>query len=287
MHQGSAAISVLSCLSTYGPSLMHSHRNPHLTQSPPAPGRPQAAGISLNPGFTIHQNQYIIIIQLRFLYFYALTGKLSHNREERKPMSAKAALEIFGYIGSALVVISMLMSSIVKLRIINTIGSIISFVYALLCGAMPLALMNICLIFINLYGLYKLLHSKKAYTLVEGTGDESFVSYFLDRYSDDIRVFFPDFTKGDAAGKKAYLVCCDDAPAGLLLGAETGGTLNILIDYSTPKYRDSSEGKYLYSVLREKNIRQLQFARKVSEGHRPFIEKMGYTEKDGKFIKDM
>jgi len=200
-------------------------------------------------------------------------------------MNAKLALEIFGYIGSALVVISMLMSSIVKLRVINTVGSIISFIYALLCGAMPLALMNICLIIINLIGLYKLLHSPKSYEMVEGNAKESFVSYFLDRYADDIRVFFPDFRKEETADKKAYLVCCDDSPAGLLLGEEKDGVLDILIDYSTPKYRDSSEGKYLYASLKKRNIRQLRFTRKVSEGHRPFLEKMGFAEENGVFVK--
>ena len=202
-------------------------------------------------------------------------------------MNARTALEIFGYIGSALVVISMLMSSIVKLRIINTVGSVISFVYALLCGAMPLALMNICLIIINLLGLYKLLHSKKSYELVKAAGEESFVGYFLDRYRDDIREFFPDFNKAEAAGKRAYLVCCDDAPAGLLLGEEREGIIDILIDYSTPKYRDSSEGKYLYTMLKEENIRCLRFSRKASEGHRPFLEKMGFVQKDGVFVKEM
>ena len=194
-------------------------------------------------------------------------------------MNAKTALEIFGYIGSALVVISMLMSSIVKLRIINSIGSFISFVYALLCGAKPLALMNICLIVINLYGLYKLLHSKKAYELVRGTGDESFVAHFMERYSDDILRFFPDFRKEAAAGQKAYITCCGDEPAGLMLGNVSGGTFDILLDYTTPKYRDSSVAKYLYEKMKEENISELRFARNASEEHKAFLNKIGFVKK--------
>ena len=68
-------------------------------------------------------------------------------------------LEIFGYVGSFLVVVSMLMSSVVKLRLINTAGSVISLVYAFICGAFPLALMNACLVVINIYNLFKLLKS--------------------------------------------------------------------------------------------------------------------------------
>ena len=39
-------------------------------------------------------------------------------------------IELIGYLGSALVVASMLMSSVVKLRVINTIGSGIFAAYA-------------------------------------------------------------------------------------------------------------------------------------------------------------
>ena len=93
-------------------------------------------------------------------------------------------LEIVGYIGSALVVISMLMSSIVKLRVINTVGSIISGVYAVLCGALPLALMNACLITINLINLWKL--SKKQR---DGSGlrESAVVSILTDSRTEAVR----------------------------------------------------------------------------------------------------
>ena len=98
-------------------------------------------------------------------------------------------LEIIGYIGSALVVVSMLMSSIVKLRVINTVGSVISMAYAIAVGAFPLALMNICLIVINVYNLIKLLRNKKVYELVKGTPDDSLVKYFLQHYKNDIEIY--------------------------------------------------------------------------------------------------
>ena len=40
-------------------------------------------------------------------------------------------LEIFGYIGTALVIISMMMTSVLKLRIINMCGGVISLIYHL------------------------------------------------------------------------------------------------------------------------------------------------------------
>ena len=65
-------------------------------------------------------------------------------------------VELIGYLGSVLVVVSMLMSSVVKLRVINTIGSGIFAGYALLIHSYPTALMNACLVGINLYNLVRL-----------------------------------------------------------------------------------------------------------------------------------
>lgn len=57
-------------------------------------------------------------------------------------MNYKIILEIIGYIGSAFVLISFLMATVIKLRIVNSIGSIISVVYGLLIHAYPTVVMN-------------------------------------------------------------------------------------------------------------------------------------------------
>ena len=102
-------------------------------------------------------------------------------------------IELFGYLGSFLVVVSMLMSSVIKLRIINIIGSTISGTYALIIGSFPLALMNICLIIINAYNILKLKKESRKYEIVKGDSQENFFKYFVDRYGDDIKKHFGDF----------------------------------------------------------------------------------------------
>ncbi len=57
--------------------------------------------------------------------------------------------EIFGYIGTALILISMMMTSVVKLRIINMCGSLISMIYAIVCNTWPVVLLNLGLLIIN------------------------------------------------------------------------------------------------------------------------------------------
>ena len=64
-------------------------------------------------------------------------------------------LEIFGYIGTALVITSMMMKSLNKLRIFNIAGSIISMLYSIATGAWPIVVMNAFLICINTYHLIR------------------------------------------------------------------------------------------------------------------------------------
>ncbi len=64
-------------------------------------------------------------------------------------------LEIFGYIGTALIILSMTMKSINRLRILNVSGSIISVIYSVIIGAWPTVILNVCLAVINVYHLIK------------------------------------------------------------------------------------------------------------------------------------
>lgn len=202
-------------------------------------------------------------------------------------LEPQVLLEIFGYIGSFLVVFSMLMSSVVKLRVINTVGSVVSGTYALICGAYPLVLMNGCLIIINVYNLYKLLKTEQQYDMVESKKEDALLGYFLDKYEDDIQKYFPDFRK-DAEFNKAYVVCCNGNPAGVLLGNENeSGVIDIVLDYSIPTYRDCSVGTYLYSKLPTQGIHMLEYRKTQSDDHVAYMKKMGFVEKQNAYVRDL
>ncbi len=70
-------------------------------------------------------------------------------------------LEIFGYIGTALVIISMMMTSMLKLRIINISGGVISLIYAVLRNTWPVVVLNACLVCINTVQVIRHLRQKK------------------------------------------------------------------------------------------------------------------------------
>ena len=146
----------------------------------------------------------------------------------------KVIIEAVGYLGSALVLVSFLMASVVKLRVVNSIGSIIFATYALIIHSYPTAVMNICLVLINLYYLWKLRNSEPNYRLVSLNPSDAFVDFFLSEHRGDIVQCFPVRNWDQNELNRAYLVCHGDTPAGLMLGREADGELEIALDYSTP-----------------------------------------------------
>ncbi len=70
-------------------------------------------------------------------------------------------LEIFGYLGTALVLLSMMMRSMTRLRMVNMAGSGISLIYGAAVGAWPVVALNLGLILINAAQLVRQTRYKK------------------------------------------------------------------------------------------------------------------------------
>lgn len=195
-------------------------------------------------------------------------------------------IEAIGYVGSVLVLISMLMTSVVRLRTINTIGSLIFTGYALMIQSYPTAALNFSLALINIYNLVKLYNSKKDYSVVKLSCDDAFVTYFMNLYKADIEKFFPAFVKPEECDC-VYIVCRSTEAAGILLGKSgRNSSIDVKLDYTTPVYRDCSVGKYLYKYLALQNFSEL-VAANVSENHKTYLEKMGFVEDGGRFVKKL
>ena len=175
-------------------------------------------------------------------------------------------IEAIGYVGSGLVLISMLMSSVVKLRIINLAGSAIFTVYALLIRSYPTALMNVCLVGINLYHLLHMSKPTRHFDVYEDRADSAWLAHFL-----------PDFRAEDLrADARVFAVMRDSEAAGVLIGVPEGDGLTVALDYATPVYRDCSVGTALYAALPASGVHALTLHH-VPETHAKYIERMGFT----------
>lgn len=200
-------------------------------------------------------------------------------------MNIRTIIELIGYLGSTLVVVSMLMTSVVKLRVINTIGSLIFTGYALIIRSYPTAAMNTCLVAINVYQLFRLFKEEKHYALIETSMADGYVDYLLEHCGDDIRAWFPNFSAQNLKADVVCLVCHDSNPAGLFIGQRdnTGG-IEVALDYTTPVYRDATVGHYLYDQLKKKGVKALMFKGDAPK-HVGYMEKVGFKKNDkGEYV---
>ena len=199
---------------------------------------------------------------------------------ERKIMKEQVIFEIIGYVGSAFVLASFLMASVVRLRIINSIGCVVSVVYGLLIHAYPTVIMNAALLLINIFFLIRMSKQKSAaYHADRAEAGDQFLRYFLTAHGEDIRRYFPAFDGAAGCGYIRFAYCGDKA-AGLVMGdLDEDGSLQIVLDYTTPEYRDLSVGTWLYESLAAEGIRKVTLSVPTQE-HEKYMQKMGF-EKDG------
>lgn len=63
--------------------------------------------------------------------------------------------DVVGYIGTAVVLGSFLINDVFKLRLVNTLGSLIWLMYGIGLNMMPQIVVNSCIVMIHSYWFYK------------------------------------------------------------------------------------------------------------------------------------
>lgn len=196
-------------------------------------------------------------------------------------------LELVGYFASLLVLVSLLMTSVVKLRIINMIGSFIFAIYALFISSYPTAIMNFCLVGVNIFYLVRIARTEKYLALLPVRPGSAYLEHFLQFHRQDILKYFPDLDAQAPQADTAFFVCCDTVPAGLMMGRDLGnGTLEVFLDYTTSQYRDCSIGRYLYRQLPGQGLAALVIS-SPSQAHEAYLKKMGFYPEEGGYRKEL
>jgi GNAT superfamily N-acetyltransferase len=199
-------------------------------------------------------------------------------------MDGKMWLELLGYVASVLVAVSLMMSRIMRLRLINLVGSLAFTVYGVLIGAYPVAAVNGFIVLINLWYLAKMLRAKEFFRILPIEPDSEYLRHFLATYADDVRRFLPSFAHAPERGELTLFVLRDLVPAGLFIGERRGdGTLWVRLDYVIPAYRDFKIGRYLYGeradFFRERGIHTIA-SPAGSPGHVQYLRRMGFVPAD-------
>jgi hypothetical protein len=169
-------------------------------------------------------------------------------------------LEIIGWLGSALLVFSVLQSKFMRFRITNGIASAVLVAYNAALSVWPMVAVNTVLVIVDLYFIWALSRDKrqaKAFTYAEAT--PSLRQWFLDRFGADLERYHPGFAA--QSDPETAVIFHQDRAVGLVAWRRSpGDAAELLADYVVPAYRDYAPGAYVYSAtgpLRAAGLRQL------------------------------
>jgi len=195
-------------------------------------------------------------------------------------------IDWIGYIASFVVLVSLLMTSIAKLRWINLVGCLIFGYYGLLIGSIPTAIMNLGIVFINIYYLVKLYNIKEEFTLVKADVKSDYFKHFMKNNSKDIEYFFGASTIDET--KDVFYILRNNNIAGIIVGEIENLRYNIVLDYVIPEYRDFKLGDNFYnkdtSFFKDLGVDEL-IATSTSKEHENYLLKVGFKKENNKFIK--
>ncbi|MGY5450355.1 hypothetical protein ACVFI8_05345 [Agarivorans sp. MS3-6] len=189
-------------------------------------------------------------------------------------------IEWFGYLASVVVAISLTMNSIVKLRWLNMVGAALFSAYGFVIGAMPVALLNLFIVFANIYYLQGIYRSKHQFKLIEVEASSPLLRFWIEHYQSDIEQYFPQFSANSVFGQRCYMLMRNSEPAGILVGKQHQQDFEVKLDYVFTAYRDFKTGDFLYhhsGFFKALGANKL-LSYSAVRSHQQYLIKMGFKK---------
>jgi hypothetical protein len=190
-------------------------------------------------------------------------------------------VEWIGYIASAIILVSLLMSSILLLRWINLAGSVIFAVYGYLIGSIPVLIMNMGIVAVNSYYLSRIYGSKEKFELLPIDKNFEYYSMFMEYNKNEIQKFFitDEFTLTE--NSIGFYILRNLIPAGIFIGRKKDDILEVDLDFVMPAYRDFKAGQFVYRdsipFFKENGISRITASAKHVEHHN-YLMRMGFDK---------
>jgi hypothetical protein len=198
--------------------------------------------------------------------------------------------ELIGYTGSILVAISLMMKSLVRLRVVNFFGALVFIIYGLFIGAIPVVFLNTLILGVNVYNLWQMWRQKDYFTLMEVRAESAYLKHFLDFYRKEILEFIPTYLFKPKSEQLVLFVLRNMMPVGVLIVKPEDDSAVIFLDFVIPGYRDFRAGKFLYEESAG-FFRQRGITRLISDSgnlrHETYLRRMGFQLTDGQYILEL
>lgn len=171
-------------------------------------------------------------------------------------------LDLFGWAGSALLIVSLLQTRVLRFRVLNLAASLSLVLFNALVEVWPMVGMNLATSAINLWFIVAMVrhrHDDKAFHVLQVSPQEAYFQHFLTVHATDISRFHPAYA-GAEPDDLAFQVLKGDETVGVVLIRREGDVAQVQLDYVTPRYRDFSPGEFVWRGLprlRERGFRRV------------------------------
>ena len=190
-------------------------------------------------------------------------------------------LDLTGWLGSALLIYSVMQARVLRFRMLNLAASAILAGFNAALGIWPMVAMNVALCVINLWHVTKLVgtrHDEAAFEVLEVGTSDAYLRHVLAFHRADILRYQPDFAwDGGSDRDLAFLVLRGDETVGVVVVRDSGsGVAHVLLDYVTLRFRDFAPGEFVWrrsSALRRHGFRTVVTPERMVS---PYYERLGF-----------
>ncbi len=209
----------------------------------------------------------------------------------------RTLLEVIGWLGSALVIVSLAQARVLRFRVLNLAGALLAVVYNVALAIWPFAAMNAIIAVIDLYWLRRLVgerHDPSAYSVVEVGAHDAYLEHVLEVHLDDIHSFQPSYavpSDADGGGRRwAFLVQREAETVGAVVVRDSGdGSAVVELDYVTPRFRDFTPGEFVYEhsgVFAAHGLRQLVADPELAT-QTAYLQRVGFRDDAGRMVREV
>lgn len=221
------------------------------------------------------------------------TRRCTNSRRVRVYAPGMSWLDLVGWGGSALVVISLLQTRILRLRVLNLIGCVVLIGFNAAIAVWPMVGMNAVLAVINAVQLWRLIrhrHDEAEYAVLEVTGSDAYLKHVLVTNQRDISRYNPEFDPDSVDSRYAFLVQHGERTVGVVLADDAGnGQAQVDLDYVLPEYRDFTPGEFVFrrsDVFTRHGFRQVIAAPQMRDAA-GYLPRIGFRRENGRMVLDL
>lgn len=201
----------------------------------------------------------------------------------------------FGWIGSILVVWSLMVARVLRFRWMNFAGSVIATVYNAAIQLWPFFAMNLAIAIIDAVWIWRLTrerHDDAVYKVIPVAAGDGFLQHVLATHAEDIAKVQPHFAAEAPAGdaRSAFLVVRGDENVGVVALRNEGAGVGVVeLDWVKPSFRDFTPGEFVYReshTLEEAGFRRLEVEETESTDE-VYLRRMGFAPHGTRWVMEL